>query len=89
MREVRSLADGVETCRTILESMETASGRLLPIVESHVRFAEGGVISTASVVRTYSLVGDVQVPESVKEVTHGSPASTTRTLTFGRVEMVR
>ncbi|MEM6567990.1 MAG: hypothetical protein AAF957_06240 [Planctomycetota bacterium] len=90
--EIRTLrtrtADG-DAARTILESMETESGRILPIVETVVRFQGESIAATASVVRTYTQVGPVHVPAEVREVVHGSPRNTTRTLTFSRVELVR
>ncbi|MEM9379991.1 MAG: hypothetical protein AAGB93_08570 [Planctomycetota bacterium] len=90
--EIRTLrtrtADG-DAARTILESMETESGRILPIVETVVRFRDEGIVATASVVRTYTQVGPVYVPAEVREVVHGSPRNTTRRLVFTRVEPVR
>lgn len=90
VREIRSTSNGERRVRTILESMETEDGHLLPIVEMHSVFGEeGDFVSYASVQRAYTQVGAAQVPESVKETSVGAEASGVRALDFGPLELIR
>lgn len=90
VREIRSVSNGGRRVRTILESMETDNGHLLPIVEMHSVFGEeGAFVSYASVQRTYTQVGEAQVPESVKEISVGAEVSAVRELAFGPLELIQ
>lgn len=90
IEEVRRPIDGGTEVHTVAQTMESVSGRLLPIAESRVRFdATGRQSENVLITRDFSLVEDAEIPTSYREIHVGAHGTVHSELVFDTVDLVR